>query len=100
MGESQTLLPCPHCGSDEGVYPAHHWPGGGEPYAIDCIRCGYDFTPREGMDVVALWNRRASDVEGSQTCSRASAEGDERRSRTRTGKNNKSTLKNSKAQTQ
>ncbi len=52
------LLPCPHCGFDDELYPAYHDMGAGEPYAIDCLRCGYDFTPREGLDVRALWNKR------------------------------------------
>lgn len=54
---SEALLPCPHCGDTEGLYPSHR-NNGGKPYAIDCIRCGYDFTPREGFDVLEMWNRR------------------------------------------
>lgn len=57
------LLPCPHCGEAEHIYPAYRVDKDGKchsPYAIDCIGCGYDFTPREGMDVFAAWNRRAS----------------------------------------
>lgn len=57
------LLPCPFCGHDDQLYPAHHFPGTGPAYAIDCLRCGIDFTPREGMDVAAAWNRRASHLE-------------------------------------
>lgn len=57
------LLPCPFCGHDDQLYPAHHFPGTGPAYAIDCLRCGMDFTPREGMDVAAAWNRRASQAE-------------------------------------
>jgi len=53
------LLPCPHCGEAEELYPAHRGFGGGKPYAIDCLGCGADFTPREGTDVIAAWNRRA-----------------------------------------
>lgn len=53
------LLPCPHCGEAEELYPAHHGMGGGKPYAIDCLGCGADYTPRTGADVVAAWNRRA-----------------------------------------
>lgn len=59
---SEKLKPCPFCGTEEGLYPSHYWPGGGKPYAIDCIGCGMDFTPREGMDVVAAWNRRDLDA--------------------------------------
>ena len=57
------LLPCPFCGHDDQLYPAHHFPGTGPAYAIDCLRCGIDFTPREGMDVAAKWNTRASQAE-------------------------------------
>lgn len=32
--------------------------GAGDPYQIDCCGCGIDFTPRDGMDVIAAWNRR------------------------------------------
>lgn len=56
-----SLKPCPFCGTDDHLYPAHHHLGHGKPYAIDCVRCGYDFTPRTGFDVVAMWNRRADD---------------------------------------
>lgn len=56
------LLPCPFCGDDEHLFPSHRHPGGGKPYAIDCVRCGFDFTPREGMDVVALWNKRGAPI--------------------------------------
>lgn len=56
----KALLPCPFCGSIEGVYPSYRWPGTGAPYAIDCVGCGIDFTPREGMDVIEAWNRRAA----------------------------------------
>lgn len=55
----EKLLPCPFCGEAEELYPAHRWPGSGLPYAIDCLGCGIDFTPREGTDVIAAWNRRA-----------------------------------------
>lgn len=54
------LLPCPHCGEREHLYPGYHWPGTGAPYCIDCLGCGADFTPREGMDVIAMWNRRTN----------------------------------------
>lgn len=54
------LLPCPHCGEQEHLYPGYHWPGTGDPYCIDCLGCGADFTPREGMDVIAMWNRRTN----------------------------------------
>lgn len=63
---SEKPKPCPFCGDDESVYPSYHWPGSGKPYAIDCIRCGFDFTPRQGMDVIKMWNRRAGEKdEGS-----------------------------------
>lgn len=63
------LLPCPHCGTIEGLYPSYRikdWTTRPymtleeKPYAIDCVGCGYDFTPRPGMDVIAMWNRRAA----------------------------------------
>lgn len=53
------LQPCPFCGEKEELYPAYRQPGGGKPYAIDCLGCGIEFVPREGADVVAAWNRRA-----------------------------------------
>lgn len=56
--EAKTLKPCPFCGTDAGLYPSVRWPGGGKPYAIDCVGCGIDFVPREGLDVIAAWNRR------------------------------------------
>jgi hypothetical protein len=63
---SNEIKPCPFCGDDESVYPSYEWPGSGKPYAIDCIRCGFDFTPRPGMDVIKMWNTRADDKdEGS-----------------------------------
>jgi hypothetical protein len=43
----------------KGLYPSFRGLSGGAPYAIDCIGCGIEFTPREGMDVIAAWNRRA-----------------------------------------
>lgn len=55
------LEPCPHCGEAEELYRSYHGLGCGEPYAIDCLGCGCDFTPREGMDVIAAWNARAPD---------------------------------------
>lgn len=64
-----SLLPCPFCGKEDGLYPAHHRMGGGKPYAIDCVSCGFDFTPREGMDVVALWNKRSNPQQGVSTVS-------------------------------
>ena len=54
----QALLPCPFCGTVEGLYPSFM----GVPLrlvAIDCVGCGIDFTPRDGMNVVESWNRRA-----------------------------------------
>ena len=64
------LLPCPHCGTVEGLYPSYRIKDRTTrpvtieelPYAIDCLKCGYDFTPRPGMDVIALWNRRPADA--------------------------------------
>lgn len=55
----KALAPCPFCGTVEGLYPSYHFPGSGAPYAIDCVGCGMDFTPREGMEVFEAWNRRA-----------------------------------------
>ncbi len=56
------LLPCPHCGEPSELYLCVREVGAignvGKPYAIDCLGCGYDFQPREGFDVVELWNRR------------------------------------------
>lgn len=56
------LLPCPHCGEPDELYLCVREIGAignvGKPYAIDCLGCGYDFQPREGFDVVELWNRR------------------------------------------
>src|SRR5688500_7798318 len=59
VSEDVKLLPCPHCGEAEHLYPAYRNMGDAAPYAIDCIGCGADFTPREGKDVIAAWNRRA-----------------------------------------
>lgn len=62
MSEQQkhtSLLPCPFCGEDDHLYPAYHGMGDGEPYAIDCLRCGIDFVPRKGKDVFEAWNERA-----------------------------------------
>lgn len=59
---SKHLKPCPFCGEKNELYPAYRGDKGGNlhsPYAIDCLGCGFDFTPREGMDVFAAWNRRA-----------------------------------------
>lgn len=53
------LLPCPFCGERYELYPSHHWPGGGKPFGIDCLGGGFDFVPREGFDVIAMWNRRS-----------------------------------------
>ena len=62
---TEKLKPCPHCGSVKGLYPSYNWHREDDqivmddkPHAIDCICCGYDFTPREGMDVIAMWNKR------------------------------------------
>jgi len=54
------LLPCPFCGFDDELYPSYRWPGNIGLHAIDCLRCGIDFVPREGMDVIAAWNKRPS----------------------------------------
>jgi Lar family restriction alleviation protein len=59
VSEDVKLLPCPHCGETEHLYRAYRNMGDAAPYAIDCIGCGADFTPREGKDVIAAWNRRA-----------------------------------------
>lgn len=58
MSATSKLLPCPHCGEAEHLYPSYRNMGAGEPYAIDCLGCGADYTPRDGMDVIAMWNRR------------------------------------------
>ena len=58
---SAPLKPCPFCGEAEHLYPAYRNMGAGAPYAIDCLGCGMDFVPRDGMDVIAMWNRRAAD---------------------------------------
>lgn len=62
---SEKLKPCPFCGSVRGLYPSYEWQRHegkivmtDKPHAIDCICCGYDFTPRPGMDVIAMWNKR------------------------------------------
>jgi Lar family restriction alleviation protein len=61
MGEGvEKLKPCPFCGEAEELYPAHYGMGGGKPYAIDCLGCGFDFVPREHIDVITAWNRRAA----------------------------------------
>lgn len=56
---TSSLLPCPFCGESEHLYPAYRWPGGGIPYAIDCLGCGIDLVPREGANAIEAWNRRA-----------------------------------------
>lgn len=66
MSAQPAIKPCPFCGETEEVYPAYRTrrdPDGmircvGRPYAIDCVGCGFEFVPREGMDTVAMWNRR------------------------------------------
>lgn len=59
------LLPCAHCGEVEHLYPAYRLDKDGKciepPYAIDCLGCGHDFTPRDGADARAAWSRRAPD---------------------------------------
>lgn len=52
------LKPCPFCGEQGELYPAYRGLRGGTPYAVDCLGCGIDFTPRDGVDAVAAWNRR------------------------------------------
>lgn len=54
----EPLLPCPFCGEANHIYLGYRWPGGGEPYQVDCVGCGIEFEPRKGMDVIAAWNRR------------------------------------------
>lgn len=61
---SRELLPCPHCGERDELYPAyrsmaHDGKLADAPYAIDCLGCGSDFTPRAGIDAIEAWNRRA-----------------------------------------
>lgn len=56
---SEMLKPCPHCGESKQLFPAYRMDKAGNchgPYAIDCLGCGTDFTPREGMDVIAAQN--------------------------------------------
>ena len=55
------LKPCPFCGEAEHLYPSYRNMGAGKPYAIDCLGCGADYVPRDGMDVIAMWNRRAGE---------------------------------------
>lgn len=52
------LKPCPHCGEANELYRGMRDMGRSGPFSIDCLGCGADFVPREGMDVVAAWNRR------------------------------------------
>jgi hypothetical protein len=75
------LLPCPHCGEVEHLYPSYRLKDRAsfkledKPYAVDCVGCGYDFVPREGLDVIAAWNRRvpppASETEARATAAEA-----------------------------
>lgn len=60
-----TLKPCPFCGEDKELYPCYYDLGQGEPYQIDCVGCGMEFTPRKGMDVIAAWNRRSDKTMGT-----------------------------------
>jgi Lar family restriction alleviation protein len=57
---TEALKPCPFCGEKDEIYPGYRHMAP-EPYQIDCLGCGIDFEPREGMDVIAAWNRRAGD---------------------------------------
>lgn len=59
---SAPLKPCPFCGEAEHLYPSYRHLGAGAPYAVDCLGCGMDFVPRDGMDVIAMWNRRVEDI--------------------------------------
>ena len=58
------LKPCPFCGEQEHLYPGYRWKNSWSteleprPYCIDCVGCGFEFVPREGCDVIAMWNRR------------------------------------------
>jgi Lar family restriction alleviation protein len=60
-----TLLPCPFCGERDELYPAYRVDKDGKcmqpPYAIDCLGCGIDVTPRDGMNAKDAWNRRAGE---------------------------------------
>lgn len=60
MADGDVLKPCPHCGEAKHLYQMLRSFGGGKPYGIDCVGCGTEFIPREGMDVIAVWNRRAA----------------------------------------
>lgn len=58
------LKPCPHCGEANELYPSYRLDKDGKyiepPYAIDCLGCGTDFTPRDRKDAREAWNRRAT----------------------------------------
>lgn len=54
------LKPCPFCGETEHLYRAYPGFGSNEPYAIDCVGCGFGFTSRAGSDTIKTWNTRAS----------------------------------------
>lgn len=58
MSTAPELKPCPFCGESDELYPGFRHLAD-KPYQIDCIGCGTEFTPREGMDAIAAWNRRA-----------------------------------------
>lgn len=69
--KSADLLPCPFCGEKEHLYPSYRKLGREGPYGIDCLGCGIDFIPRDGMDVFEAWNRRAG-LAALETCEVAS----------------------------
>lgn len=64
---STTLKPCPFCGERDELYPAYRVDEDYRPilppYAIDCLGCGIDVTPRPGMDAREAWNRRGGETQ-------------------------------------
>lgn len=63
--KDEALKPCPHCGEKEELYPCYRQTAfqiAAKPYAIDCLGCGFEFVPREGMDVIEKWNTRVANA--------------------------------------
>lgn len=67
-----TLEPCPFCGEVNDLFLGYRKVGDEEPFAIDCLGCGTRFTPRDGVNAKAAWNRRPAQREAE-----ASGEGAE-----------------------
>lgn len=67
QAEDGTLKSCPFCGEKSELYPGYRTRRDadgmirphGPPYDIDCLGCGITVTPRDGMDAIEAWNRRA-----------------------------------------